>query len=323
MNQIFIRIKMSRTELAKQDKRFHESIFKQTVNHILVGFLIAISYLPFWILYRLSDVFYLLLRFAVKYRFKVITENLKYAFPEKTEKEIGKIRHKYYRHICDVFFESVKLYSISDKEIEKRLTISGIELANKYFDEGREIIALAMHYGNWEWTSFVQSKLKHLILTIYNPVRGNNALERFLVHNRSKWGSKCIPLHKTMRSVIEYNSKGILTGLWLAADQTPPATSKFWTIFLNRETPFFQGPEKIASNTNQPVFFQHTKKTGRGKYEIEYSVLFENPNEVEQKEILLAYVRKAEEIIRQKPEYYLWSHRRWKHKRPDGIDLTV
>jgi KDO2-lipid IV(A) lauroyltransferase len=92
---------------------------------------------------------------------------------------------------------------------------------------------------------------------------------------------------------------------------------------MNRETPFFQGPEKIAASTNQPVFFQHTKKTGRGKYEIEYSVLFENPKEVEQKEILLAYVRKAEEIIRNEPEYYLWSHRRWKHKRPEGIELTV
>jgi KDO2-lipid IV(A) lauroyltransferase len=147
-------------------------------------------------------------------------------------------------------------------------------------------------------------------------------MEKFLLHNRQKWASKSIPVHKTARAVVEYNLKNILTGLWLAADQTPPANSKFWTIFLNRETPFFQGPEKIAANTNQPVIFQHTKKIGRGKYCIEFSLLFENPKEVEQKEILLAYVRKAEEIIRQEPEYYLWSHRRWKHTRPEGIELT-
>jgi len=207
--------------------------------------------------------------------------------------------------------------------MEKRLTIKGTDKANDFFDQGRSIIALAMHYNNWEWTSFVQSKLKHLILTVYNPVRGNNAMEKFLVHNRCKWGSMCVPVHKTAKTAIEYNSKKQLTGLWLAADQTPPANSKFWTIFLNQETPFFSGPEKIASSMNQPVFFQHTKKVGRGKYTIEYSLLFENPKEVEQKEILLAYIRKAEEIIRQEPEYYLWSHRRWKHSRPKEVELTM
>jgi len=314
---------MGKTALEKRDNRFHENIFQRTINQILAGFLIALSHLPFWILYRFSDMLYFLMRYIVKYRFKVINDNLKNAFPEKPEEEISEIRNKFYRHICDVIFESVKLYSISDKEIETRLTIKGIDKANELFDQKRSIIALAMHYNNWEWTSFVQSKLKHQVLTIYNPVRGNNAMEIFLVHNRSKWGSVCIPVHKTARSVVEYNLNGQLTGLWLAADQTPPATSKFWTIFLNRETPFFQGPEKIASSTNQPVFFQHTKKTGRGKYTIEYSVLFENPKEVEQKDILLAYIRKAEEIIRSEPEYYLWSHRRWKHKRPEGVELTV
>ena len=314
---------MNIKELAKIDKRFHESIFKRFINHILVGFLIVISWLPFWILYRLSDALFVVLRFIVKYRFKVITENLNYAFPEKTEKEIGEIRNKFYHHLCDVFFESIKLYSVSDTEMNKRMIVTGNDILNDFFDNGQSIIALAMHHNNWEWSCFAASKLKHLILNIYNPIRGNNAMEKFLLHNRQKWRSKSIPVHKTARAVVEYNLKNILTGLWLAADQTPPATSKFWTIFLNRETPFFQGPEKIAANTNQPVIFQHTKKIGRGKYCIEFSLLFENPKEVDQKEILLAYVRKAEEIIRQEPEYYLWSHRRWKHMRPEGIKLTI
>ncbi|MDO8952475.1 MAG: hypothetical protein Q7U86_07605, partial [Draconibacterium sp.] len=239
---------MDRTELSKRDKRFHESIFKRVINNILVGFLIAISWLPFWVLYLISDVFYLLLRFIIKYRFKVIAENLKYAFPEKTETERNKIRNKFYRHFCDMFFESIKLYSISDKEMGKRVVIKSTEIANTLFDEGRSLIALAMHHNNWEWTSYVQSKLKHHILTIYNPIRGNNAMEKFLTHNREKWGSECIPVHKTARTVVERNLKGQLTGLWLAADQTPPANSKFWTIFLNRETPFFSGPEKIAAS---------------------------------------------------------------------------
>lgn len=314
---------MNRANLVKRDQRFHESVLKRLSNQVLVGLLIAVSWLPFWILYRLSDALYILIRFVFKYRHKVITENLKHAFPEKPELEIGQIRNKFYRHICDIIFESIKVYSMSDKEMEKRLTIKGTDKANEFFNQGRSIIALAMHHNNWEWTSFVQSKLKHLILTVYNPVRGNNAMEKFLVHNRSKWGSVCVPVHKTARTAIEYNSKGQLTGLWLAADQTPPANSKFWTTFLNRETPFFSGPEKIAASLNQPVFFQHTKKVGRGKYVIEYSVLIENPKELEQKDILLAYISKAEEIIRQEPEYYLWSHRRWKHTRQEGVELTL
>jgi KDO2-lipid IV(A) lauroyltransferase len=313
---------MNKIELAKIDKRFHEGAIKRVFNHILVGVIIAVSWLPFWVLYRLSDVLFVILRYIIKYRFKVITENLNNAFPEKTEKEIGKIRNKFYHHLCDVFFESIKLYSVSDKEMNKRVIVKGNYVLNDYYDKGISVIALAMHHNNWEWSCFAPSKLKHLILNIYNPVRGNNAMEKFLLHNRQKWGSKSIPVHKTARAAIEYNLKGILTGLWLAADQTPPATSKFWTIFLNQETPFFQGPEKIAANTNHPVIFQHTKKIGRGKYCIEFSLLFEKPKEVEQKEILLAYVRKAEEIIRNEPEYYLWSHRRWKHKRPEGIELT-
>ena len=314
---------MLENELAKTDKRYHENILKRMVNKTLVGFLIAISWLPFWILYRFSDLFYILLRFVIRYRNKVILENLSHAFPEKQEKEIKTIRNRFYSHLCDVFFESVKLYSITDEKIEKRLTVKGNEIANKFYDQGKSVIALALHHNNWEWTCFAQSKLKHHILNVYNPIRGNHAMENFLLHNRQKWGSTSIPVHKTARAIIEYQKKGVLTGLWLAADQTPPSRSKFWTIFLNQETPFYQGPEKIAISTNQPVFFQHTKKTGRGKYEIEFILLFENPKDANPDEILMAYVKKTEEIIRNEPEYYLWSHRRWKHKRPEGTELTL
>ncbi len=314
---------MNRDQLEKRDKRFHETPLKRLNNSILTNFLIALSHLPFWVLFRISDLLYLVLRFIVKYRYKVITENLRYAFPEKNDKEISKIRNKFYSHFCDLIVESIKTYSISNKEMEKRFLAKGIEEANAFFDKGRSIIALTMHYNNWEWSGFMQLKLKHLILPVYNPIRGNQAMEKFLTHNRERWGSESIPVHKTARTLIEYSIQRRLTGLYLVADQTPPANSKFWTIFLNRETPFFSGPEKIAASGNLPVFFQHIKKVGRGRYNMEFSLLIENPKEVEQKDILLAYIRKCEEIIRAEPEYYLWSHRRWKHKRPEGIELTM
>ena len=314
---------MARKELEKIDSRFHESGFKKILNHSLVGIMIGISYLPFWILYRLSDLMYLIVRYAVKYRYKVITQNLVNAFPEKSEKEIAGIRNRFYRHFCDMLFESLKMYSISEKQIEKHIQFKGYKKSYEFFEQGKSIIILASHYNNWEWCSSVQVKVNHLILMIYNPIRGNYAMEKFLLHSREKWGGKCIPVHQTARSIFSYNKKGQLTGAWLAADQTPPANSEFWTIFMNQETPFFSGPEKIAHATNQPIFFQHVKKTGRGKYVAEYTLLCENPQEMEQKDILLTYIRKTEEIIRKEPAYYLWSHRRWKHQRPEGIELTT
>lgn len=313
---------MARKELEESDSRFRENFVQRTLNSLLVGVLIVLSYLPFWIIYRISDVFYVLMRFVFKYRWKVITTNLHNAFPEKSETEINRIRSRFYRHFCDMILESVKMYSMTQKEMDKHIKFINTEPAHEYYANKQSLIVFGLHHNNWEWCSNIQSRVNHRVIMIYNPIRGNEAMERFLLYSREKWGGECVPVHKTARTLIQYNAKGKTTGLWLAADQTPPARSKFWTIFLNQETPFFTGPEKIAHSTNQPVFFQHLKKTGRGKYVAEYILLFEKPAEMEPKDILLGYIRKSEEIIRSEPEYYLWSHRRWKHKRPEDTELT-
>lgn len=314
---------MARKELEERDSRYRENLLQKTLNKMLVGLLIAVSYLPFAIIYLISDLLYVLMRFVFRYRWNVITTNLKNAFPEKTASEIAGIRNKFYRHFCDMILESVKMYSMTREEMDKHIRFENTGPAERFYENNQSIIVFGIHHNNWEWCSSVQTKLKHIILMIYNPIRGNEAMEKFLLHSRQKWGGECVPVHKTLRTLIQFNANKRLTGLWLAADQTPPSRSKFWTIFLNQETPFYQGPEKIAISTNQPVFFQHTKKTGRGKYEIEFILLFENPKDANPDEILMAYVKKTEEIIRNEPEYYLWSHRRWKHKRPEGTELTL
>ena len=141
---------MARKELEEHDKRFHETLLKRILNKTLVSFLIFLSWLPFRVLYFISDFMYLIVRYAIKYRYKVITENLKNSFPEKTEIEIDQIRTRFYRHFCDLFFESIKIYSISDNAISKRLKVMGQDKANEFFDQGRSVIALAMHHNNWE-----------------------------------------------------------------------------------------------------------------------------------------------------------------------------
>jgi len=310
-------------ELAKRDKRYHEGFFKKLSNKVLVLFLKFLSILPFWVIYAISNVLYFLLKNVVKYRKKVILENLTYAFPEKSDEEKNLIANKFYRHFCDFALETVKLYSMNKTEMEKRLIAKGIDLVNKYTNEGKSIILLGFHYNNWEWCSSIQSRWKHKLLMIVNPMRGNQALDKFIAHSREKWGGISVPVHKSARMAIDAVRKKEPVALWLAADQTPSADSPFWTMFLNREAPFFSGPEKIAIKTNQPVFFLHLKKTGRGRYEANFSLMFEEPKNVDSKDIMLAYIRKMEEIISETPEYYLWSHRRWKHKRPDGIELTL
>ena len=310
------------TEMTKKNKNYYESIRERTLNNILAGLLKLLSYMPFWVIYKISDVLYLLVNYVIKYRKKVIIENLSFAFPEKNKEEILQLTRKFYRHFCDFSLETVKMYSLSEKQIKKRIKFKGFEVIEECFAQGKNIIMLGMHYNNWEWSSAAQLFTKYLILMIYNPARGNLAFEKFINHSREKWGGLCIPVNKSARSALHFNQMGRQTALWLAADQTAQASSQFWTIFLNREAPFFTGPEKIAKKTNQPVFLNRITKIKRGYYEAEFLLLFENPADVSGEDIMLGYVKKMEEIIREKPEYYLWSHRRWKHKRPNEIPLT-
>ncbi len=308
-------------ELAKIDKRYYEGFWKRLGNRVVTTSLKFISYLPFWLLYLCSDFFYFVLRYIIRYRKKVIYTNLENSFPEKSPGEISSIANKFYSHFCDVFFETIKAYSMSAKQFDKRFHFRGVEIFDKYYQQGTSVVLLGMHYNNWEWNSASQRKSNHKVLVIYNPIRGNKAFEDFMLKIRERWGCKSIPVYKSARTAIEFNRGSKPAILWLAADQTPPPTTKLWMTFLHQETPFFSGPEKIAHRTNQPVFFHHVRKIKRGVYEVFFYKLFENPAEVKEKEVLLAYAKKMEEIISQEPQYYLWSHRRWKHKRPEDIPL--
>jgi KDO2-lipid IV(A) lauroyltransferase len=314
---------MSERKKTQTEDYNKNNLIENLLNKLLTGVLTLISYLPFNLTYLLSDFLCFIISRVIKYRRKVILDNLQYAFPEKSAEEIRLIMKKFYKHFSDLILETVKLHTISDYELNSRINVHGLDIAESYFKQNKSLIVLAMHHNNWEWSSIIQKKANHKILIIYNPVRGNKTFEKFLIHSRERWGSRCVPVNRSARAALDFHHRGIPSALWLSADQTSPANSKFWTIFLNREAPFFSGPEKIAARTNAPVIFQHIKKTGRGRYEFHFTTLIEKPTEADPDEILLSYVRKMEEIIRKEPEYYLWSHRRWKHKRPEGIPLTL
>jgi len=277
--------------------------------------------LPFWVIFRLADIFYVLIYYVVRYRRKVVHENLTKSFPEKSPEEIRRITKKFYHHLSDLGLETIKFNRMTEKEIDDRLKVNDLDIYEEYYKQGKSIVLLGQHHNNWEWSGSIQRFIKAQYLVVYNPVRKNKALERFILDTRERFGAKSIQVNHSVRTALAFNKAERPGALILAADQTPQPNSQFWTMFLNQETAFFPGPMKIAIKTNQPVVLHHTRKVGRGRYEVFHYKLIENPAEVEPEEILMAYVRRLEEIIKAEPEYWLWSHRRWKHKRPANVEL--
>lgn len=291
-------------------------------DKLIVFLFKAFSRLPEWALYGLADLGYLILFKTMKYRKKVVYSNLRKSFPEKSEKEIDRIARKYYHHLAEMVVEGIMLYRMPQKKLEDRLKVNGMEICEEYFKQGKGVIVLGMHYNNWEWNAALQLKSSHQLLMIYNPVRKNKEFERLILDMRERFGGMSVPVHLSARKAIEFNNTSRPGILWLAADQTPDRNEKFWTTFLNQETPFFSGPEKIAIKTNQPIVFLHTRKISRGRYESNVSLLFDQPAKETPEHILLSYAEAVERVIREEPAYWLWSHRRWKHLRPDGIPLV-
>ncbi len=291
------------------------------VDNLLVIFCKITSRLPFWMVYCLADFFYFLLFYVFKYRRKIVHENLIRSFPEKSLKEIRQIEKKYYHHLSDVGLETIKFYGMTEKQIDERFKIYGLDIYEEYYRQGKSIVVLGMHYNNWEWSGYMQRFIKAQFLVVYNPVSKNKKLERFILDTRERFGTISVPVNEAVRTVLDYNHKKLKWCLMLASDQTAPAASQFWTTFLNQETAFFIVPAKIAIKTIQPVIMHHTRKISRGRYEVMHYKLVDNPSDFSPEEIMMIYVRKLEEIIQAEPEYWLWSHRRWKHKLPVNVEL--
>ena len=294
---------------------------KSLTNRLVVVLCKLVARLPFWVIWGLADIFYVILFYIVRYRRKVVFQNLTNSFPKKSTKEIRIIARKYYHHLSDIGLETIKFSRMTEKQIDDRLKVHGYDIYEEYYQQGKSIIVLGMHYNNWEWSGSMQRFIKAQFLVVYNQLRDSTDFERFLIQTRDRFGAISVPIGQSVRIALNFNKAERPGSLMLAGDQTPPQNSQFWTTFLNQETAFFPGAMKIAMKTNQPVIMHHTKKTGRGRYEVYHYKLIENPSEVKPEDIMMAYVNKLEEIIKAEPEYWLWSHRRWKHQRPENIQL--
>jgi len=292
-------------------------MIKKSFSYIGISFLNFLSLLPMSVLYQFAALGYLLLYRIAGYRKTVVRENLSNSFPEKTAEEILKIEKTFFRYLADLIFEVIKLRSISDAELNKRVKFNNLELITGYFDRGESILACTGHYGNWELGMMALGlKIPEKAYVIYKPL-SNKQFDSWFYETRTRSGNLFIPMRQTLRSVAA--TKNQTTMFCFAGDQTPVKDeARLWINFLNQPTPVLPGIEKIALQTNRPVIYFNMQLIKRGYYEIDCSLICEKPKESQEHEITRATFSFLENIIQTNPAYWLWSHRRWKHKPEDA-----
>lgn len=275
----------------------------------------VITLLPLRILYFFSDIHYLIIYYLIGYRRKIVASNLKNSFPGKSPAELRKIERRFYRHLSDLVIETLKITQMRPAEMKRRFTIKDSTLLDRLYDEGRDVVAFFGHYNNWEWLSSIPLLTRYKGMSIYKPLK-DKYFDRFLLNLRTKYGVNASQMENVFRDIIRFRNQNIRTAGAYLADQVPPRDNNpFWTTFLNQDTCFYRGPEKIAVKLNMAVLFAHISKVRRGYYELEFQLITEHPREEEPDFITSEYARLLEKEIIEKPEYWLWSHRRWKYKR--------
>ncbi len=276
-----------------------------------------LSFLPLWILYRISDVLAPVLFYLIPYRKKVVIGNISRSFPDKSKKEVNQIAFKFYRHFCDIIIEGVKLFSISRKEVLKRFVVLNPELANNYFKAGRPIVLVGAHYNNWEiLASGLNDQIDHQAVGIYAKLENPFFNTKFL-ESRTKFGLRMIPT----KEVAPYFIRGFETptATIFGADQSPTYNKGVhWMTFLNQETAVANGTERFAKKYNLPVVYGKIEKVKRGYYTFEMETIFDQPKDANDGEISEGFTKKIEEQINNDPQYWLWTHKRWKRKRQEN-----
>lgn len=285
---------------------------KRLTYLLAIIFIYPISLLPFWMLYGVSDILYFILYRVVGYRRRVTRTNLTNSFPEKTLTEIKEIERQFYRHLSDVIVEAMKAYTVRMGAIAERMPIKNPEVFENHFQAGESIFVVTGHLGNWEWAALSTCLFSPFPINqaVYRPL-SNPSFDRRLKRNRAKFGLSMIPDLELAR-VIRSQKSGLSVTV-LLADQSPPDPKRaYWTTFLNQDTGYNPMVERLVRLTDRPLIFGEIKKIKRGRYEI---WLHDAPPLEEENAITEWQMWMLEKFIQKNPAYWLWSHRRWKHKR--------
>ncbi|MDO1500764.1 lysophospholipid acyltransferase family protein [Winogradskyella maritima] len=287
----------------------------QLLAYILVyPFLYLISILPFRLLYAFSDLLYLFVYKLFGYRTKVVTSNLKLVFPEKSDAEIKSIASKFYHHLCDMIVESIKSMTISREELKKRYKFSNIELVRDLESRQRSVMLMCGHYGSWEWVFILQTYIGYKGYAVYKRL-ANKYFDRLVKRIRAKHDTYLITTKETFSILSESHKKRELTMYGFAADQSPKRDKAYhWGEFMRIKVPMHTGAETLAKKMDLAVVFFRVKRLRRGYYMTTFETITENPNHYPDYEITDMYFNLIEKQIHEAPQYYLWTHKRWKHK---------
>lgn len=284
-----------------------------------------VSLLPLSILYYVSDLMYVLLFHVFKYRRKVVVTNLRNSFPEKTEAERRRIEARFYHHLCDLIIEAIRNFSISKAEIIRRCPVTNPEVFEHYAAQGKSIILVSGHYNNWELAAMACGpQVVHHTIGIYSPL-SNAFMDKKAKASRSRFGLEMVSKRIVKETFEKY--KGQLTATMFGADQSPSSAAKaYWTTFLNQDTAVTFGTEKYAAEYDYPVVYGYIQKLRRGYYQMSFIPLEDHPADAPFGAITELHTRILEQHILAQPEYWLWTHKRWKRKRveattPSGSSL--
>lgn len=276
-------------------------------------FILLFALVPFWLIYVFADLFYFIFYKVLKYRLNTVRDNLRISFPEKSQEELKRIEKLSYQNLAEITVEGLKAFTMSKKQIFARHKVINENEISHIYEDCSGIIVLTGHYGNWEWGAMSCMQLKWPGIALYKPL-SNSYLDNYLCRNRSRFGTELVSIYDTARSFISFKDKKM--NFIMASDQSPSNANKsIWVSFLGRESAFLHGPETYSKKYNYPTVFVDIQRVRKGFYELELTVLTKEPQETKDGEITQTFANKLEEVIRKKPEDWLWSHKRWKLSR--------
>ena len=283
--------------------------------HIVKLWVVFLSIHPFWLLYLKSDFYYFLVYHLLRYRRKVVRQNLMRSFPDKDAKEIRRIERRFYQNLCDLFVETPKLLRIKSNGYQSRITYFNPELAQRLYEQGKNVFYAIPHSGNWEWFGkMIPQFAPHKALAIYKRVK-NPVFEQLMLYIRTCDSTlEMVESNMVLRRLAQLrDSKNAV--LMMADQSSPGLAADYWTEFLHQDTCWFTGIERIAKKLDYAIVFVDMRRKGRGRYEVSFELVTDNPKETNDGEIMERYVRCVERFIEANPDNWLWSHRRWKHTR--------
>ncbi|MBK0371148.1 lysophospholipid acyltransferase family protein [Flavobacterium agrisoli] len=282
---------------------------------IAFPFLWLISILPFPLFYLFSDCIYVIVYYLIGYRKKTVRQNLALTLPYLSEAERLVIEKKFYRYMCDLFLEMIKTMTMSAKEMRKRFKITNLELIQEYEQKGKSIILFASHYASYEWLLTINTEFSFRGVAVYKGL-ANRYFDRLVRSIRTKYDTEMLETKDTIRTIAQHQSEPDIFLYGLASDQSPKVSKALlWTDFMGIEVPAHTGAEMLARRYDLPCLFVKVKRVKRGYYEATFETLTDHPKEMEEFEITKKYLKKLEEQIHEQPEFYLWTHKRWKHRK--------